>query len=139
MTLTMWLFPEHMGGARWLLSRARMETDIDYGVKRHLEGQIELFVVPEQGDPVSLMSNETVPLGEWSHVAATCDAEQLSLYINGQPDGTIPCPPRPLRTGLRLVISSLLGKTRFYHGLIDDVQLHGVPLPAEHIAEIAGN
>ncbi len=139
MTLTMWLFPEHMGGMRWLLSRARTETDIDYGVKRHLEGQIEFVVVPEQGDPVSLISHETVPLNAWSHVAAICDGEQLSLCINGQPDGTVPCPPRPLRTGHRLVIGSLLGKTRFYYGLIDDVQLHGVPLPPEQIAEIAGN
>lgn len=37
------------------------------------------------------------------------------------------------------MIGSLLGETRFYHGMIDDVQLHGVPLPLEHIAEIAGN
>ncbi len=139
MTLTMWLRPEHMGGARWLLSRARTETDVDYGVERHLEGRIEFVVVPEQDGPVSVISHETTPLGEWSHVTATCDAEQLSVYINGLPDGTAACPPRPPRAGYRFVIGSLLGQTRFYNGKIDDVQLHDVRLPPEHIAEIAGN
>ena len=135
MTLMMWLRPEHMGGMRSVLSRALAETNVDYGVKRRLEGQIEFFVVPQQGDPISVVSEQTTGLGEWSHVAVTCDGEQLSVYLNGVCDGSVACPPRPPRPGHQLVIGSLLGQTRFYHGKIDDVQLYDVTLSPEHVEE----
>jgi len=138
MTLMMWLRPEHMGGTRSVLSRARAATDVDFGVKRHPEGQIEFFVVPERAEPVSLVSQETTPPGEWSYVAVTCDGEQLAVYVNAELGEPVACPPRPWRTGCRFVIGSLLGQTQFYHGKIDDVQLYNVPLSPEHIAELAG-
>ena len=138
MTLMMWLRPEHMGGTRSVLSRGRSETDMDYGLKRRLEGEIEFFVVPEEDGPVSVVSQETTPLGQWSHVAVTCDGEQLAVCINGRLRGTAACAPRPLRPGCWFVIGSLLGQTRFYHGKIDEVQLYSVLLPPEHIAELAG-
>jgi len=138
MTLMMWLRPEQTGGTRSVLPRARAETDVDFGLKRHIEGQIEFFVVPEQAGSVSVVSQETTPLGEWSHVAVTCDGEWLFVYVNGQLSGTTAYPPKPFRAGHRFVIGSLLGQTRFYRGKIDDVQLYDVPLPPEHIAELAG-
>jgi subtilisin family serine protease len=45
MTLAMWLWPEHMGGMRYVLSRANEDTDVmDYMLMRQREGELELAV-----------------------------------------------------------------------------------------------
>ena len=137
MTLMMWLQPRHMGGTRYLLSRARTESDVDYAIMRHIEGEIEFTLATNQGGPISVVSAAKTPLNEWSHVAVTCDGEQVSVCINGELDGSVPSAPRPFRAGHAFVIGALGGQTRFYHGKIDDVQLYAQPLPPEHIAELA--
>jgi hypothetical protein len=137
-TLAMWLEPQHMGGMRYVLSRARERADdFDYVLMRHLEGQVEFAVAQEGSDPISVMSNATTPLNEWTHVAVCLDGSEATIYINGQLDASAGYGQRISCEGYRLWISSLGKNTRFYNGKIDDVRIYDQALSAEEIAAIA--
>jgi hypothetical protein len=138
MTLAMWLNPEHMGGMRYILARANTDSEaIDYAFMRHLEGEVEFTVAQAGSDPVSIMSNATTPLNEWTHVAVSLDGSQTTIYINGRPDASAGYAERVPREGFRLVISSLNASTRFYNGKIDDVRIYNVTLAADEIETLA--
>ena len=137
-TLAMWLEPEHMGGMRYVLSRAREGAeDFDYVLMRHLEGQVEFAVAQEGSDPVSVMSNATTPLNEWTHVAVCLDGSEAAIYINGQLDASAGYGRRIQCDGCRLWISSLGRGTRFYNGKIDDIRIYNVAMTAGQIGELA--
>jgi N-acetylneuraminic acid mutarotase len=138
MTISMWLEPEHMGGMRYVLSRAREGAeDFDYVLMRYYEDQVELAVAQEGSEPVSVMSNATTPLNEWTHVAVSMDGSEATIYINGQLDASAGYGQRGSYEDCRLWISSLGGDTRFYNGKIDDVRIYNISLSAEEIEQLA--
>ncbi|MBN2593579.1 MAG: PD40 domain-containing protein [Sedimentisphaerales bacterium] len=137
MTISMWLEPEHMGGMRYVLSRAREGAeDFDYVLMRQYEGQIEFAVAQDGSEPVSVMSNATTPLNEWTHVAVCLDGSEAAIYINGQFDASAGYGQRGSREDCRLWISSLGGSTRFYNGKIDDVRIYNIALSTEEIEQL---
>ena len=137
MTLSMWLEPQHMGGMRYVFTRAKEQSnDIDYTLMRHLEGNVEFVVAQEGSDPVSILSNATTPLNEWTHVAVCLDGSEVEIYINGQLDASAGYAQRVPREGCRLWISSLGANTRFYNGKIDDVRIYNYPLSQVEIAAL---
>jgi hypothetical protein len=138
MTLAMWLEPQHMGGMRYVFSRARQGTsDFDYVLMRHYEGQVEFAVAQEGSDPVSVMSNATMPLNEWTHIAVCLDGSEVTIYINGQLDASAGYAQRSSCEDCQLWISSLGGDTRYYNGKIDDIRIYNVALTSEQIAALA--
>jgi hypothetical protein len=139
MTLAMWLEPGHMGGMRYIVSRAKKGTDdFDYTLMRHLTGELE-FAVGQLGvEPVSVLSTAGTPLGEWSHVAVCLDGSEASVYVNGQPDSSADYAERVPREGYRLVISSYQASTRFYFGKIDDVRIYNVALSKQGVEALYG-
>jgi hypothetical protein len=137
MTLSMWLELRHMGGMRYVLSRAWEGSDeFDYVLMRHYEGQVEFALAQEGSEPVSVTSNATTPLNEWTHVAACVDGSEAAIYINGQLDASAGYAQRGLREGCRLWISSLGGRTRFYNGKIDDIRIYNKVLSADKITDL---
>jgi hypothetical protein len=137
MTLTMWLEPGHMGGMRYIVSRAKRGSDeTDYALMRHLTGEVELAVGQLGSDPMSVLSTATTPLGEWSHVAVCLDGSEASVYFNGQLDNSANYAERVSRQGHRLVLSSHQGSTCFYFGKIDDVRIYDAALSEEQIRAV---
>ena len=138
MTLAMWLEPQHMGGMRYVLSRAREGADdFDYVLMRHRYGEVEFAVAQEGSEPVSVMSNATTPLNEWTHVAVCLDGSEATIYINGQLDASAGYAQRSSCNGCWLWISSLGASTRYYNGKIDDIRIYNVALTADEVAALA--
>ena len=112
MTLSMLLEPHHMGGMRYVLSRAKKGSDdFDYALMRHLDGELEFAVAQEGSDLVSVLSNARTPLNEWTHVAVCLDGSEAAIYINGQLDASTGFAQRGSREGYHLWISSPAGST----------------------------
>ncbi len=85
----------------------------------------------------SLSSNSTLPLNEFTHIAAVYDGSSISLYLNGVLDATTPS------TGL-LTINSLNARIgansnggNLFNGIIDELGVWDVALTAEQINEVA--
>ncbi len=139
MTLAIWLEPQHMGGMRYIFSRAKVGSNvIDYALMRHLDGEVEFVLGQGDSDPVSVLSNATTSLNEWSHVAVCLNGSEVTIYVNGLPDASALYTERVSRDeGYRLMISSLGGDTRFYNGKIDEVRIYNIALSAKEIEELA--
>jgi hypothetical protein len=137
MTLAMWLEPEHMGGMRYVLSRVKEKSeDFDYVLMRHYEGHMEFVIAQENAEPVSVMSNATTPLNEWTHVAVCFDGSEAAIYINGQLDASASYAQRSSCEDCRFWISSLGGDTRFYNGKVDDIRIYNIALSTGEIEQL---
>jgi hypothetical protein len=125
MTISMWLKPEHMGGMRYIATRANPDSyEIDYAITRQYTGEVDFIIGQPDSESVSVTSNGTTPLGEWSYVSFTLDGSVASIYVNDQPDNSVVYSKRVQRAGFQLIISSLGANTRFYNGSIDDVRIY---------------
>ncbi len=138
MTLCLWIEPHHMGGMRYIVSRAIPSTEnIDYTITRELTGEIEFAIGQPASDPVSVMSQAVTALNEWSHLAVCLDGSQATIYINGQSDSTANYTPAEAGEGQNLVIGSHQASTRFFNGKMDDIRIYNQLLGPEDIAALA--
>ena len=88
---------------------------------------------------VELSSEDLVPLGKWSHVAATSDGETLSLYIDGRASGQMKFPGTAVVRGGEPSAGKEPGYGRAFCGLIDEVSVHLRALSSREIAELASS
>ncbi|MEN6575795.1 MAG: LamG-like jellyroll fold domain-containing protein [Phycisphaerales bacterium] len=74
--------------------------------------------------------------GEWHHVAGTCDGSTICLYIDGTLDA-FSATSGPMATNSYPVMigENAEQRSRYWHGLIDDVRLYDVALDAPGIQE----
>jgi len=83
--------------------------------------------------PFSLM-----PADEWVHLAFTFDGSDLTLYINGEPDGT---GPQPFSIGTDEDSTFYIGVsnvgTRSFDGRLDDVRVYNRVLGLSDIQQLA--
>jgi hypothetical protein len=138
MTISLWLEPQHMGGMRYIISRAITDPeDLDCALMRHLDGEIELAVGQSGTEPISVISSATAPLNQWTHVAITLNGSEASIYINGQFDSSVTYATRALSEGYNLTIGSHQDDTRFYNGKLDDIRIYNLALNKDQIEELA--
>lgn len=74
--------------------------------------------------------------GEWHHVAGTCDGSTICLYIDGTLDA-FSATSGPMATNSYPVMigENAEQRSRYWHGLIDDVRLYDIALDAQGIQE----
>ncbi|NLF17945.1 MAG: hypothetical protein GX595_11955, partial [Lentisphaerae bacterium] len=137
-SLELWVKPETAGQTASLLQR-RVDTDkVNYqiGLK---DGRAYVEFGTEDGlgvAPYRLESPTQLPMAEWTHLAATYDAESyaLVLFVNGlvmdQYSFTAERPECPTYGPEVAVVS--LGDA--FHGAIDEVRLYGAVLEPWQVA-----
>jgi hypothetical protein len=70
----------------------------------------------------------------WQHIAVTWDGTIITVYYNGQPDGTGPFSGLIKTSGRRLEIGSYSGgAATFFKGIIDEVRIYNRALSASEI------
>ena len=88
-----------------------------------------------------LTSNSTIPLNEWTHVAAAFNGKYVRLYINGALDkkGRRSETVRPLRHNRKPVY---IGDSQFYNrhfdGKIDDIRIYNWALGTVGVRQLCG-
>ncbi|MEX2307284.1 MAG: CARDB domain-containing protein [Pirellulales bacterium] len=99
------------------------------------DGQNRLWIGAENGgDDKWWASNAVITAGQWHHAAVTYSpvTRQVSLYVNGAPDRTI-----PLSSGLALINNFYIGgdayNDNFFNGLIDEPIVFDRALAADEI------
>jgi uncharacterized repeat protein (TIGR01451 family) len=87
------------------------------------------------GADVPVMGTGALPINTWTHLAVTYDGAQLTLYVNGvqvanvAQTGAIATSGNPLQLGS----DSIFGQA--FQGLMDEVRVYNVALPAAQIQQ----
>jgi hypothetical protein len=87
-------------------------------------------------------STRTVPVGTWTHVAATYDGSRLRLFIGGRPAGSIAVTGRTCANNEPLAVGAkdapALGILEaFWDGRLDDVRIYRRALSAAAVDDLA--
>ena len=132
MTLALWVRPQRVGSMR-LLDKGPAGGSDGYLLDTHPENHLRLIMRPG-----TMQADARLPVGAWSHVAATFADQTQRVYLNGRivtemsgRGGTITATAMPLRMG-----ADSDGGSRFV-GLLDDVRIYRRALKPEEIAKLA--
>ena len=100
---------------------------------------VAFYITDQDGNFIGLGSNSEIPVGDWTHIAASWDGANLKLYINGQVDAQgaawvsgLGDPGCPFSIGA----GGSCGPSQYFPGLIDEVSLYNRALFAGEIQAI---
>lgn len=89
----------------------------------------------------TVVTNTTLPLGVWKHVAVTASNGEHYIYVDGAPAGHVASVIVPASEMEPLAPSSWLGKSRFpdggFDGLMDEFVVYQRALAANEVADLA--
>jgi hypothetical protein len=102
-----------------------------------IEANITTGVVRLQRTEAELVGT-TIPTGEWTYIAATCDGAKAKLYIGGQvvAEGNFTFGTDP--TAMMVIGDSVGGGGNPFNGAIDDVRIYDRTLSSFEISYLAG-
>jgi hypothetical protein len=135
-SVALWCKPSEAGQSdRWMLNSMAGSQS---GYRLGLASGRPAWQIPLESWSHSLIGPEPLPVGEWSHLAATFDNQTMRLYVNGREVGTLPragfiAPGRDLVVG---AYSPDLDRARF-RGWLDEVRLYRRVLSAAELAGLA--
>jgi len=81
------------------------------------------------------ISNSVLPMGTFTHIAATADGQQVRIYINGQLDVEYGQSVTPFNSSEPFLIGNFSGPN-FFAGVIDELALYNRSLSAAEIQAI---
>ena len=130
MTLEAWVKPTSNTGWRTAILKER-GSDLLYALyaSNGSKPRIETFTTVEN----TAAGTSALPLGAWSHLAATYDGANLRFYVNGvlvttkATSGSMPNTANPLQIGGNAVWGE------YFSGLIDEVRVYNRALSASEI------
>ncbi len=132
-TVEMWVKPaEPEQSDRWLLNTV---GDSRTGYRLGLCGGRLCWQVPQSSWSHLLSAPGPLPVGEWSHVAATFDNEVMRLYVGGREVASLARhgPICPSETGLCLGSYSPGHARAFFQGVMDEVKVWNRALTPDEI------
>jgi len=102
-----------------------------------IEANITTGVVRLQRTEAELLGT-TIPVGEWTHIAASCDGKAAKLYIGGKAvaSGAFTFGTDP--TAMMVFGDSVGGGGNPFNGALDDIRIYDRPLSAFEVNYLAG-
>jgi hypothetical protein len=139
LTIAAWVRPDVATKWRTVLIK-ETSSGLAYGLyASEGSGRPNVYITTEGGGMVGATASQSLPVGVWSHLAATYDGNALRLYVNGQlaatraVSGNVVTSSSPLRFGG----SSVWGE--YFDGRMDDLRLYDLSLTASQIAQLAAS
>ncbi len=139
MTLEAWVNPRRWGDhIREIISKWEGGTEQrSFTCKLLTDGRFDVGIsIGGSASAIDAYSTGAIPTNSWTHIAAVCDTNSLSVYVNGQLNSRV-----SLTTGIfpgtaPLIIGSTLVSGSFFDGLIDEASLYSQALSSNEIAAI---
>ena len=131
-SVELWLRAEpESGSSRVILSKGYAGTDALY-MSLYDGGHIAVTLASRQ-DSLHLVGGAQVAPGSWHHVVLVREAGQVRLFFDGELDGSVTTRGQiELQTPGPLLLGGA-PQAQSFHGRIDEVALHRLPLSAEEI------
>ena len=134
LTLEAWVRPNALSGWSTVMMKESTSTTLAYTLYANNGVPRPAFTASISGGDREALGSASVPIGTWTHLAATYDGVTMRLYVNGvqvgsrAQTGNIVVSARQLRIGGNGVWSD-----EFFNGLIDDVRVYNRALSAAEI------
>jgi concanavalin A-like lectin/glucanase superfamily protein/fibronectin type III domain protein len=135
MTIEAWVKPAALSGWRSVLLKEDLGT-LSYALYAH-DGAPHPAATIRVGSDVSAVGTSVLPLGAWTHVAATFDGTQLQFFVNGALVDTRPAAGalEPTDGALRIGGNAVWGE--YFDGVIDEVRIYNRALaPADIVRDM---
>jgi len=129
LTITAWVRPTAVNGYRVLVHKERQYS------LAILDGQLT-YADSVTWSYATMGSYGSVPVGAWSHVAATFDGTTVRLYLNGTEVGTIPRSGSLTATTNALYLGCYDGSAFYLAGGLDEVAVYDRALSAAEVQAI---
>ncbi len=135
-TVALWCKPnEEKQSDHWMINTVGRDTT---GYRLGLGGGHPVWQIPQRAWSHGLLGPKPLPVGEWSHVAATFNNRMMCLYVNGSEVAALERPGfiNPASNVVVGGYSAGLARARF-HGWLDDVRIYRRLLSPTDIATLA--
>jgi hypothetical protein len=135
-TYSAWINPARYGASGSVIVSKRTPFYENKTVSLGSDARINFYLYPCMG--ISLPSAATVPLNEWTHVAATYDGNFARIYINGQPSGSLVTSAscNVADSSGNFVIGGEASLVFLFQGAMDDVRVYQRTLTATEIDQL---
>jgi hypothetical protein len=132
MTIEAWVKPATLTGWRSVLLKEDVGT-LSYALYANDNAPHPAATIRVNGD-VSAIGAAALPLGTWSHVAATFDGAELRFFVNGELVDARPAAGtlEPTDGALRIGGNTVWGE--YFDGVIDEVRIYNRALAPADIA-----
>jgi hypothetical protein len=147
LTIEAWVNPSSVTSVRVILSKYEyplqqpLGTQSAYLLGLTNNGALFFTLTPNSAvrNNTTLLTTNTIPINQWSHVAATYDGTLMRLFINGSPVAQTNYTANIFPGSTALGIGGFAGGTSSpwqYAGLIDELSLYNRALSAAEIQSI---
>jgi hypothetical protein len=141
LTLAAWVKPRSVGTLQGILTKLTGASAKQYALSIGAGGQLQ-FDYEYASNNYQLVSPATLPLNQWSHVAATVDSSLVvRLYLDGVQVAAQSAPAQPVTSAEPVAIGRWGGNYDFnyFEGELDDVCVYGNDaLNPAQVAMLAG-
>ena len=129
-TISVWIKPTDLSSTHTLVNK----NDIVFTDGYYLtiaNGKIRF------GIGGSILNGATaIPINDYSHITATYDGSQMKIYINGEPDASLPATIAIPVNNQSLYIGSSYPLAWQFKGFIDDLQIYSQALAADQVRQL---
>lgn len=149
-TFSAWIYANAYGGYNqpagpiFSAEQGSGASNFSYRLQLHESGAIAFEAVAPWGTGSArvAVSESSIPLDKWTHVAGTYDGYTSKVYINGQLDGSSQTfgtyAGMNTSPSIRVGIGHLPGwSVQWFQGRIDDARVYDTPLSNAQIRDIA--
>lgn len=141
LTLAAWVSPDNPanGDLQTVLSKPN-PSSTGYRIGLSPDGSLNLGMNNNDGINCELNSTAVLPAGRWTHIAATWDASETRLYVDGRLVSSGSCSftlansPEPFQIGREFGLSG----QRYFGGAIDEVRVFNRALTGVEVAQLIG-
>ena len=132
MTIEAWVRPTLLGGWRTVALK-ETATGLAYALYAHDDAPRPAVTANFGGADQSAAGLQALPVGAWSHLAATYDGAAMNLYVNGTLVRTQPATGTFVQSAQPLSIGGNGVWGEYFAGLIDQVRIYDRALTATEI------
>jgi hypothetical protein len=145
MTVCAWIRSEYNGGARTILSQWNdYSWEHSFIFKIHNSSD-KLRIELSKGyhnNLADLSGGTSIPIGEWTHVAATYDGSKVRLYVNGKEDSSLSAAGPIAASDMDLIVGGMWFRSNqaaeFFMGDLDDVRVYNRALSGLEVGAVCG-
>jgi glucose/arabinose dehydrogenase/PKD repeat protein/fibronectin type 3 domain-containing protein len=136
MTFSAWVNPLAGGGDQVVFAKFYNSSMASPYYQYALElqgGRVPVFLIGTPDGITGASMGDTLPLGQWSHVAGVFDGSRVQFYLNGTLVSSPDLAATIVQRGTPLQLGADVAPSQFLNGTLDDVRIYNRTLTGAEI------